>query len=229
MKIGFIGVDLPEGKTKYNDKSLKALQEKDKPKKVTPFFAQFIADDFVHADAIVVPGSQLLDLLILDMEKIESRLDRITDEKEKELMEQCMEKLEEEIPLCDVAFNDEEKELLLGAALLSIKPVIQVEGSEDANDIITKALEKAGYMFFYTSGPSESHAWFVKKGSTILECAGKIHTDLARGFIKGDIVVFEDYMNCHNFNDCKSKGLVRVVDRDYIVEPNEVIEIRFNV
>lgn len=229
MKIGFIGMDLPEGKTKYKDQSLIALQEKDKPKKVTPFFAQFIADDFVHADAIVVPGSQILDLLILDMEKIESRLNRITDEKEKELMEQCMEKLEDEIPLCDVAFNDEEKELLLGAALLSIKPVIQVEGDEEVNDIITKALEKAGYMFFYTSGPSESHAWFVKKGSTILECAGKIHTDLARGFIKGDIVLFEDYMNCHNFNECKSKGLVKVVDRDYIVEPNEVIEIRFNV
>jgi ribosome-binding ATPase len=229
MKIGFIGMDLPEGKTKYSDESLKALEEKDKPKKVTPFFAQFIAEDFVHAEAIVVPGSQVLDLLILDMEKIESRLNRITDEKEKELMEQCMEKLEEEIPLCDVAFNDEEKELLLGAALLSIKPVIQVEGDEEVNDIITKALEKAGYMFFYTSGPSESHAWFVKKGSTILECAGKIHTDLARGFIKGDIVSFEDYMNCHNFNECKSKGVVKVVDRDYIVEPNEVIEIRFNV
>lgn len=229
MKIGFIGLDLPEGKTKYNDESLKALEAKDKPKKVTPFFAQFIADDFVHADAIVVPDSQILDLLILDMEKIESRLNRITDEKEKVLMEQCMEKLEEEIPLCDVAFNDEEKELLLGAALLSIKPVVQVEGDEGVNDIITRALEKAGYMFFYTSGPSESHAWFVKKGSTILECAGKIHTDLARGFIKGDIVAFEDYMNCHNFNECKSKGLVKVVDRDYIVEANEVIEIRFNV
>ncbi|MCK5193306.1 MAG: DUF933 domain-containing protein, partial [Desulfobulbaceae bacterium] len=73
------------------------------------------------------------------------------------------------------------------------------------------------------------HAWLVKKGSTILECAGKIHTDLARGFIKGDIVTLEDYLNCHNFNECKSKGLVKVVDRDYVVEPNEVIEIRFNV
>jgi ribosome-binding ATPase YchF (GTP1/OBG family) len=229
MKIGFIGMNLPEGKTKYKDQSLIALQEKDKPKKVTPFFAQFIADDFVHSDAIVVPSSQILDLLILDMEKIESRLTRVTDEKEKELMEQCMEKLEEEIPLCDLPFSDEEKQSLEAAALCSIKPVVQVEGNEDVNDIITQALEKAGYMFFYTSGPSESHAWLVKKGSTILECAGKIHTDLARGFIKGDIVTLEDYLNCHNFNECKSKGLVKVVDRDCVVEPNEVIEIRFNV
>lgn len=229
MKIGFIGMDLPEGKTKYNDASLIALQEKDKPKKVTPFFAQFIADDFVHSDAIVVPGSQILDLLILDMEKIESRLERITEDQEKEFLEKCMEKLEEEIPLCDVPLSEEEKQSLEAAALYSIKPVVQLDGDEDVNDIITLALEKAGYMFFYTSGPSESHAWLVKKGSTILECAGKIHTDLARGFIKGDIVSFDDYLNCHNFNECKSKGLVRVVDRDYIVEPNDVIEIRFNV
>jgi ribosome-binding ATPase YchF (GTP1/OBG family) len=84
-------------------------------------------------------------------------------------------------------------------------------------------------MFFYTSGPKESHAWLVEKGSEIIACAEKIHSDLARGFIKGDVVCFEDYMNCHNFNDCKSKGLARLVDRDYIVQPNEIIEIRFNV
>ncbi|MBC8317720.1 MAG: DUF933 domain-containing protein [Desulfobulbaceae bacterium] len=229
MKIGFIGIDLPEGKTKYNDKSLIALEDKDKPKKVTPFFAQFIADDFVHSEAIVVPASQILDLLILDMEKIEARLTRITDAQEKEFFEKCMETLEEEIPLCDLPLSEEELQSLEAAALHSIKPVVQVEGNEDVNDIITLALEKAGYMFFYTSGPSESHAWLVKKGSTILECAGKIHTDLARGFIKGDIVSFEEYLNCHNFNECKSKGLVKVVDRDHIVEPNDVIEIRFNV
>ncbi|MCK5194657.1 MAG: hypothetical protein KAQ71_12660, partial [Desulfobulbaceae bacterium] len=150
MKIGCIGMNLPEGKTKYKDQSLIALQEKDKPKKVTPFFVEFIADDFVHSDAIVIPSSQILDLLILDMEKIESRLTRVTDEQEKELMEKCMEKLEEEIPLCDLPFSDEEKQSLEAAALYSIKPVVQVEGNEDVNDIITQALEKAGYMFFYT-------------------------------------------------------------------------------
>jgi ribosome-binding ATPase YchF (GTP1/OBG family) len=229
MNIGFIGVELTEGKAKFNDEHLVALQKKDNPKKVTPFFAKFIGDDFIHSDAIVVPHDQILDLLILDMEKIESRLNRVTDENEKQLMEKCMASLEDEVALCDVEFSDEEKDLLVAASLLSIKPVVQIDGNEDVNTIIALALEKANYMFFYTSGPTESHAWLVKKGSTILECAGKIHTDLARGFIKGDIVSFEDYLACHNFNECKSKGLVKVVDRDYIVEPSEVIEIRFNV
>ena len=91
------------------------------------------------------------------------------------------------------------------------------------------ALEKADNMFFYTSGPKESHAWLVKKNSDIVTCAGKIHSDLARGFIRGDVVQFDDYLSCHNFNECKSKGFAKVVEKDYIVQPGEIIEIRFNV
>ena len=229
MKIGFTGIDLPEGKTKYRDETLIALEEKDKAKKVSPLFAEFIKDEFIQSDAIVVPGSKVLDLLILDMEKIETRLSKLEEGDEKALMTKCMELLEQEKPLCDVDFNDEERKIMIATAPISFKPVVQIEGTEDINTIIALALEKANYMFFYTSGPKESHAWLVKKGSEIIACAEKIHSDLARGFIKGDVVSFEDYMNCHNFNDCKSKGLAKLVDRDYIVQPNEIIEIRFNV
>ncbi|HDP69653.1 MAG TPA: DUF933 domain-containing protein [Actinobacteria bacterium] len=229
MKIGFTGIDLPEGKIKYKDENLIALEEKDKPKKLTSFFAEFIRDEFIQSEAIIIPGSKILDLLIIDIEKIEGRLARLNDKKEEELLLKCMEKLEQEIPLCDVEFNDEEEKLLKTISPYSFKPVIKIEGSEDANTIISLALEKANYMFFYTSGPTESHAWLIKKGSDIITCAAKIHTDLARGFIKGDVVSFEDYMKCHNFNECKSKGLAKLVDRDYIIQPKEVIEIRFNV
>jgi ribosome-binding ATPase len=229
LKIGFTGIDLPEGKTKYRDETLIALEEKDKAKKVAPFFAEFIKDEFIQSDAIVVPGSKVLDLLILDMEKIETRLSKLEEGGEKALMTKCMELLEQETPLCDVDFNDEERKIMTATAPISFKPVVQIEGTEDINTIIALALEKANYMFFYTSGPKESHAWLMEKGSEIIACAEKIHSDLARGFIKGDVVSFEDYMNCHNFNDCKSKGLAKLVDRDYIVQPNEIIEIRFNV
>ncbi|MFH1429312.1 MAG: DUF933 domain-containing protein [Candidatus Margulisiibacteriota bacterium] len=228
MKIAFTGVELPEGKVKYQDKALQALIDKDKPKKVTPYFAELMRDEFVQAETIVVPRSNVLDLLILDMEKIESRMERC-DSAEKTILEKCMQNLEEETPLCDVAFNESEAAVIKMLAPHSFKPVVLIDGGEDVNNIITMALEKAGNMFFYTSGPSESHAWLVKKGSTIVECAEKIHSDLARGFIKGDIVTFEDYLTCHNFNECKSKGIARVVDRGYIVQPGEVIEIRFNV
>jgi ribosome-binding ATPase YchF (GTP1/OBG family) len=228
VKIGFTGMDVPEGKIKYKDENLLALEMKDKPKKVTPYFAEFIRDEFVQSEAIVIPADKILDLLILDMERIETRLANLDDDKEKVLMEKCLEKLEEETPLCDVEFNDEEEMMLKTIGPYSFKPVATVENGLDVNGIIALVLEKADCMFFYTSGPQESHAWLVKKGSDILTCASKIHSDLARGFIKGDVVSYVDYMNCYNFNECKSKGLAKLVDRDYIVQPGEVIEIRFN-
>ncbi len=229
MKIGFTGIDLPEGKVKYKDENLIALEAKDKAKKVVPFFAEFIKDEFVQSEVIVVPRSNILDLLILDMDKIETRLSKLEDGDEKVLMTRCMELLEQEIPLCDKDFNEEEKELLIATAPVSFKPIVQIEGDEDTNTIIFSALEKSNQMFFYTSGPKEAHSWLIQKNSEIIACAEKIHSDLARGFIKGDVVSFEDYMNCHNFNDCKSKGVAKMVDRNFIVQPNDIIEIRFNV
>lgn len=229
MKIGFTGIDLPEGKIKYQDKYLIALADKDKPKKVTPYFMELIQDGFTQAEAIIVPKDKILDILIYDLEKMEARLERSEDESEKALVQKCIEDLEKDTPLCDVEFSESEKKILKTISPYSLKPVVQIEGSVDINEIFTAALEKSNHMFFYTSGPTESHAWIVEKGSDIVTCAGKIHTDLARGFIRGDVVSFEEYMECHNFNECKAKGKARVVDKEYIVQPNEVIEIRFNV
>lgn len=229
MKIGFSGINLPEGKVKYKDGNLEALAKKDAAKKISPFFAEFLRDEFVQCEAIVIHKDKILDLLILDMEKIESRLSRSSDNVEKALFEKCLKILEQETPLCDSEFRDEEKNFLKAISIISIKPVVKVEEDIDANTVISSVLEKADYMFFYTSCPKESHAWLVKKGSTIIACAEKIHSDFARGFIKGDVVGFENYLNCHSFNDCKAKGLAKLVDRDYIVQPNEIIEIRFNV
>ncbi|HBM17457.1 MAG TPA: hypothetical protein DD381_14105 [Lentisphaeria bacterium] len=229
MKIGFTGITLQEGKLKYIDQNLIALEKKDKPKKVSPYFVEFIKDEFTHADVIVVPSDKILDILILDMEKIETRLTRTNDTKEKELLAQCQTSLEQEIPLCDMNFTEEELAFLQLSALISVKPILKVNNEEDPNAIITKAFDKAGYTFFYTTGPKESHAWIIKKDSDIVICAGKIHTDLARGFIRADIVSFEDYLKCHNFNDCKAKGLVRAVNRDYKIQPFEIIEIMFSV
>ena len=229
MKIGFTGIDLQEGKVKYIDPNLVALEKKDKPKKVTPFFAELIKDEFIQADAIAIPSDKALDVLILDMEKLETRLSRTEDEKEKELLSRCLEVLEKEIPLCEIGLNEEEAKLLELSAPVSLKPFIKVEASDDANTVITKVLDKAGYTFFYTTGPKESHSWFVKKNSDIVSCAGKIHTDLARGFIRGEIVSFDDYMKCHNFNDCKAKGLCRMVNRDYKIQPSDIVEIMFSV
>ena len=229
MKIGFTGLNLPEGKNKYEDEILIALANKDKPKKISPFFVEFLKDEYAQIDAIVVHNDCLLDILILDMEKIEGRINRISDEKEIKLLKKCLSHLENEQPLFNLDINKEEAEILKELSPHSFKPILQLTKEDDLNEIIKKVLDITNHMFFYTSGPSESHAWLVPSGSDIVTCAGKIHSDLAKGFIKGDVVSYDDYMTCHNFNDCKSKGVAKMVDKDYIIQPNEVIEIRFNV
>ena len=229
MIISYTGIELPEGKVKYDDPILKVLAEKDNPKKVSPMFFEFIKEDFPNYFAIVIPESNILDLLILDMEKIETRLTRTADKKEIKLLQKCMDFLEKEMPLCDVQFDDPEKEIVNGLMPFSLKPTVQLMGNEDINTIIQLAMEKADYMFFYTSHPRETHAWFIPKGTEIITCAGKIHSDLARGFIKGDVVSYQDYLHHHNFNECKAKGVAKTVEKNYIVQPNEIIEIRFNV
>jgi len=229
MKIGFTGLDIPEGKIKYQDKVLISLANKDKPKKISPVFIEFLKDEYMDSDAIVIQKDFLLDILILDIEKIENRINRLSDQDEKKLLEKCLEHLEKEQPLCNMKFNETEKEILKTLSPYSYKPIIQIVNESNINNIIEIILDKTAHMFFYTSGPSESHAWLVPKNSNIVFCASKIHSDLARGFIKGDVVSYDDYMKCHNFNECKSKGLAKMVDRDFIVQPNDIIEIRFNV
>jgi ribosome-binding ATPase YchF (GTP1/OBG family) len=229
MKIAYTGVDLQEGKVKYIDDKLNALEKKVEPQKVSPYYAEFIGNDFIQADVIVIPRDNLLDLLILDIEKFEARLQRSTDEQEKKLAEKCIEKLEAETPLCEVVFDEEEKKIITVLAPLSFKPVVVLDETPEVNDIIRMSLEKSQTMFFYTAGKKEVHAWPVREGTDIVTCAGKIHSDLERGFIKGDVVSYEDFMQCHNFNDAKARGVAKVVDRDYIVNNSDVIEIRYNV
>jgi len=242
LKIGFSGLELPEGKIKYNDKILDALSTKDNPKKVSPFYVDFIPNEFDRCDVIVIAKDTILDLLIHDMEKIETRMTRLTDADEIEtrmtrltdadettILQRCLDNLEAEVPISDLHLTRHEFSVVSKAAPFSLKPVIQIEGTADIDDIITMALDRAGLMFFYTSGPSESHAWLVERHSDIVSCAATIHTDLARGFIKGDVVSFEEYMSCHSFNEAKAKGVARLTNRDYVVQPGEIIEIRFNV
>ncbi len=229
MKICFVGLDLPEGKVKYQDERVINLDKKFAAKKVTPFYAEFIKDDCQQCDGFIVSREQILDLLILDMEKLETRRDRTADDRERQLLSRCLEYLEKETPLCEVEFTEEESALLKTLAPLSLKPTVIVESQPEVNDAIERVLHKAGIVFFYTADKKEVHAWPVKENSDIVACAGKIHSDLARGFIKADIVSYDDLIKVYNLQEARSKGLVKLVDRDYAIRPGDIVEIRFNI
>jgi ribosome-binding ATPase len=229
MKICCIGFDLPEGKVKYQDEKVITLDHKLSPKKITPFYVEFIRDDFSHCDAFLVAQEKVWDLLILDLEKLEARRERSEAVAEKELLDKCLGYLEQEVPLCDVHFTEAELTLLRGLAPLSLRPTLVAAEAPELNDAITQVLKKSGLIFFYTADKKEVHAWPVPQDSDIVTCAGKIHSDLARGFIKADIVNYEDFLQVYNMQEARTRGLVKLVDRDYTIHAGDIIEIRFNV
>jgi ribosome-binding ATPase len=229
MKICCIGFDLPEGKVKYQDELVITLDQKLSPKKITPFYVEFTRDDFSHCDGFLVAQEKIWDLLILDLEKLEARRDRSADPAEQELLDKCLRYLEQEVPLCDVEFTEAELTLLKILAPLSLKPTLIAAEAPELNDAIAGLLKKSGLIFFYTADKKEVRSWPVQRDSDIVTCAGKIHSDLARGFIKADIINYQDFMQVYNMQEARTKGLVKLVDRDYTIHAGDIIEIRFNV
>ena len=86
-----------------------------------------------------------------------------------------------------------------------------------------------GLHSFFTGGPKESRAWTVPIGATAVEAAGAIHTDFARGFIKAEVISFEDFDELGGEAQAKAAGKLRVEGRDYVVGDGDVIHFRFNV
>jgi len=86
-----------------------------------------------------------------------------------------------------------------------------------------------GLISFLTSGPDECRAWTIEAGSTAPEAAGKIHSDLRRGFIRAEVIRFEDLMAAGSEAEAKKKGLLRTEGKQYIVHDGDVLNILFNV
>ena len=86
-----------------------------------------------------------------------------------------------------------------------------------------------GLQTYLTAGPKEARAWTIKKGATAPEAAGVIHTDFQKGFIKAEIVSFDDLVAAGSMNDAKAAGKVRMEGKDYVMADGDVVEFRFNV
>ena len=86
-----------------------------------------------------------------------------------------------------------------------------------------------GLQTYLTAGPKESRAWTIKKGATAPEAAGVIHTDFQKGFIKAEIVSYDDLVEAGSMNAAKAAGKVRMEGKDYVMADGDVVEFRFNV
>ena len=116
--------------------------------------------------------------------------------------------------------DDSERELFL----------TELGVSESGLDkIITESYSLLGLISFLTAGPKETRAWTIARGSLAPQAAGKIHSDFERGFIRAEVVAYDDLMRLGSFNAAKDAGLVKSEGKDYIVKDGDVILFRFNV
>ncbi|MSS63042.1 redox-regulated ATPase YchF [Velocimicrobium porci] len=95
--------------------------------------------------------------------------------------------------------------------------------------LIRASYSLLGLLSFLTAGPQETKAWTIKKGTKAPQAAGKIHTDFERGFIRAEIVNYDNLVACGSYNAAKEKGLVRSEGKEYVVQDGDVILFRFNV
>ncbi|HSH37120.1 redox-regulated ATPase YchF [Schnuerera sp.] len=125
-------------------------------------------------------------------------------------------KIESEISLLD---KEEKKEFL--AELGLERPGL--------DKLINASYDLLGLMSFLTAGPKEVRAWTIKKGTKAPKAAGKIHSDIEKGFIRAEIINYKDLLDCGGTTQAKEKGLVRLEGKDYIIQDGDVVLFRFNV
>ena len=125
-------------------------------------------------------------------------------------------KVEEELSVLD---KEDKKEMLKELGL-----------SESGLDKLIKASYKLlGLMSFLTAGEPEVRAWTIKIGTKAPQAAGKIHSDIERGFIRAEVVSFDDLIKCGSMVQAREKGLVRSEGKDYIMQDGDIVLFRFNV
>ena len=95
--------------------------------------------------------------------------------------------------------------------------------------MVRSAYHLLGLRTFLTTGDKESRAWTFHEGSTAPQCAGRIHTDFQRGFIKAEVIRWDELLDIGSWTKAKELGKIRLEGKDYVVADGDVIEFRFNV
>ena len=144
----------------------------------------------------------------------------------KKVKEYAAKEKAEVIPLC-VKVEEE----LSGLDDSDKKEMLEMLGLEESglDKVIKKSYDLLGLMSFLTAGEPEVRAWTIKKGTKAPQAAGKIHSDIERGFIKAEVVSFKDLVEQGSMVAAREKGLVRSEGKDYIMQDGDIVLFKFNV
>ena len=233
VKIGIFGIEgYTSGKEDIVDKRIDVLKQMFNSGKKVFIQAEILAaeEKLIEADVIACPETGKLDLIIKDMEFVETRLERSQSGEEKVLLNRLKEQLEKEKFLSELTLTDAERKLLEGATLLTIKPVLLASQAQldDKKTLLFDAYYRSGYISFFTAGDKDAHAWSIKSGMNAYEASGAIHSDIQRGFIRAEVVSYKDLVADGSLSKAKAANHVRLEMKDYVVQDGDYLVIRTN-
>jgi hypothetical protein len=232
MKIATFGIsEIKVGKHNLKDPRLdqaNALIEADKK---TYAQVDLVGEDgLLDTDSILASTDAKADLILKDLEFVETRLSRDPLAAERAALEKIKGLLEAERFLYGSGLTAEDLQAVAAHNFFTSKPV-SVATPEDLKNpdaLLLRAFQEAGYICFLTVGGKENRAWPIRKGVTALEAAGTIHTDLQKGFIRAEIIGFDDFIAAGGETQAKRAGKQRLETKQYVMQDCDLTNFRFN-
>lgn len=232
MKVALLGItDVPLGKHNVKDPRLDQIDELVEAKKKTYAQVEVVGDDqLATADAVVVSPSSRLDLILQDIEFVETRLGRNPPDTEGVVLEKIKASLESEQLITDAGLTPDETKAVEAHAFVTTKPIVVAEADDVArfDEFLVRVLAESGYICFLTVGGLENRAWLVPKGATAWDASGAIHTDIQKGFIRAEIIAFDDAIAAGGEVQAKRANKQRLEMKAYVMQDYDLTTFRFN-
>ena len=232
MKICVFGIPgVPPGKHNLRDPRLDQADKLAEAKKKTYAQVDVVGEDAsLEADAIVVHRERFPDLILHDLEFVETRLGRNPPDTEKAVLLKIQKELEAERTMFKAGLSQEELQAVAAHSFHTHKPVIVADNAELATPdaLMLRAFKEGGFICYLTVGGKENRAWPIPNGATAWEAAGVIHTDIQKGFIRAEIISFEDFVQAGGETQAKRANKLRLETKTYVMQDCDVTSFRFN-
>ncbi len=232
MKICLFGVPgLALGRHNLKDPRLDQADQLVEAQKKTYAQVDVVEEkEMLTADAVLTGRATLSDLLMKDLDFVETRLSRDPSEVEKAVLQKLADALVSEQPVSQVGLAPEELQAISAHNFYSNKPVVVAEEAElaDPAALLVRAFRESGWISFLTVVGKENRAWPVRAGATAWEAAGTIHTDIQKGFIRAEIIRFAEFLEAGGETQAKRAGKQRLELKTYVMEDYDVVNFRFN-
>ena len=232
MKICLFGISgIPPGKHNLKDPRLDQADKLVEAQRKT--YAQVdVADEkeIATSDSILTSRAALSDLLMKDLDFIETRLGREPGAAEKAVLQKMAEALVGETAVSAMGLTAEELAAISAHNFYTSRPVVVAEEAElgATEALLVRAFAQGGGISFLTVGGKENRAWPIRAGVTAWEAAGTIHSDIQKGFIRAELISFEDLVAAGGETEAKRAGKVRLELKTYVVRDYDVVNFRFN-